>query len=29
MHWTYSDLMALPADIYAELLDWVAEPQEA
>lgn len=29
MHWTYADLLALPVDIYDELVAWVVEAQEA
>jgi hypothetical protein len=28
MHWTYDDLLALPVDIYDELVAWVTEARE-
>jgi len=28
MHWTLPDLLALPADVYAELRTWVSESRE-
>jgi hypothetical protein len=29
MHWTYDDLMALPVDVYDELVAWILEGQQA
>ena len=29
MHWTLPDLLALPADVYAELVAWASEAHEA
>ena len=28
MHWTYDDLLALPAPLYAELVDYLNEGAE-
>jgi hypothetical protein len=29
MHWTYDDLLALPAPLYAELIDYLNEGADA
>ena len=29
MHWSYEELMALPPEIYEELVQWVIEAQDA
>lgn len=29
MHWSYGDLMNLPADLYPELIDWLNETKPA
>jgi hypothetical protein len=28
MHWTYDELLALPIDVYEELVAWVLETRE-
>jgi hypothetical protein len=28
MHWSYDELLALPQDLYEELVTWVAEAQQ-
>jgi len=28
MHWTYDELLALPVDVYDELVAWVLESRE-